>query len=438
MNGVFMRVKDLIEKKKNGEALSEKELRWLIEGYTRGDIPDYQMSAFAMAVCFKGMDFEETKVMTDAMMRSGDTVDLSLFGDSTVDKHSTGGVGDKTSLVIGPVAAALGCTVAKMTGRGLGHTGGTADKLESIEGFRTELSTEEFYELVKNTGIAVVGQSADLAPADKKLYALRDATSTVNSIPLIASSIMSKKLAAGAKSIVLDVKTGSGAFMKDYESAEELARTMVALGKALGRNMCALITDMDTPLGYAVGNSLEVKEAVSVLKGGDVPDLRAACEALASSMVSLGRNITLADAEKLVSEAIDSGAAFEKLKEWIGAQGGNTALLDDTALFPKAPFEYEVKADREGYVFFMDAENIGNAACTLGAGRLKKDDPIDHSAGIILKAKTGDYVKCGDALAVFYTSDNARIERAEALYRDAVVIGENKPEVKKLILGEVR
>ncbi|MBE6562868.1 MAG: thymidine phosphorylase [Ruminococcaceae bacterium] len=433
-----MRVKDLIEKKKNGEALTDNELRCLIEGYTKGEIPDYQMSAFAMAVCFRGMDFEETKVMTDAMMRSGDVVDLSLFGDTTVDKHSTGGVGDKTSLIIGPVAAALGCTVAKMSGRGLGHTGGTVDKLESIEGFETELSTERFYELVKETGIAVVGQSTELAPADKKLYSLRDATSTVNSIPLIASSIMSKKLAAGAKSIVLDVKTGSGAFMKDYESAAELARTMVEIGKALGRNMCALITDMDTPLGYAVGNSLEVKEAVAVLKGEDIPDLRKVCVALASSMVSLGKNISLAHAEKLVSEAIDSGAAFEKLKEWIGAQGGNTALLDDPTLFPEAPFKYEVKADREGYVFSMDAENIGNAACTLGAGRLRKDDPIDYSAGIVLKAKTGDYVKCGDTLAVFYTSERSFIEGAEALYRSAVVIGENKPEVTKLILGEVR
>ncbi len=433
-----MRVKDIILKKKNGFELTEEELRFVIKGYTSGEIPDYQMSALAMAICFRGMSFEETRILTDAMMNSGDTVDLSVFEGTTVDKHSTGGVGDKTSLIVGPLAASLGCTVAKMSGRGLGHTGGTVDKLESIEGFRTELSAEAFMKQVKETGIAIVGQSGDLAPADKKLYALRDATSTVDSIPLIASSIMSKKLAAGARSIVLDVKTGSGAFMKDLDGAEKLARTMVDLGKALGRNMCALITDMDTPLGHAIGNSLEVKEAVSVLKGEGPSDLRSICISLASNMVSLVKGIDLASAEKMVVNSIDSGAAFNKLKEWVKAQGGNTEWLDDTSLFPVAPVQYEIKSDRKGYVFSMDAENIGNAACVLGAGRLKKDDPIDYSAGIILKAKTGDYVRCGDTLAVLYTSDRTLIKGAEALFSRAVVINENKAEVKKLILGEVR
>ncbi len=433
-----MRVKDLIEKKKNGESLTEAEIRFLIEGYTEGSVADYQMAAFAMAVCFKGMTFEETKVLTDAMMNSGDTVDLSEFGTNTVDKHSTGGVGDKTSLIVGPIAASLGCTVAKMSGRGLGHTGGTVDKLESIEGFKSELSPADFISQVKKTGIAIIGQSADLAPADKKLYSLRDATSTVDSIPLIASSIMSKKLAAGAKSIVLDVKTGSGAFMKDFESAEKLARTMVDIGKALGRNMCALITDMDTPLGYAVGNSLEVAEAVAVLKGESRGDLREVCVALASNMVSLVKGISKEEAEKLAIDSIETGAAFEKLKEWVGAQGGNTEFLDDTSLFPKASFEYEVKAEKSGYIIAMDAEKVGSAACILGAGRLKKDDSIDHSAGIVLKAKTGDLVNAGDTLAVLHTSDESLISAAEKVYGQSTVIGEADPKKKNMILGEVR
>lgn len=433
-----MRVKDIILKKKNGAALSEAEIRFAVEGYTRGQIPDYQMSALAMAICFQGMNAEETRVLTDAMMRSGDTVDLSSLGDATVDKHSTGGVGDKTSLIVGPIAAALGCTVAKMSGRGLGHTGGTVDKLESIDGFKTELSSETFFEQVKRTGIAIVGQSGNLAPADKKLYALRDATSTVDSIPLIASSIMSKKLAAGARSIVLDVKVGSGAFMKDVQSARELARTMVDIGKALGRNMCALITDMSTPLGNAVGNSLEVAEAVSVLKGECKGELLTVCLELASSMVSLVKGIDTDEARALAREAIESGAALEKLREWVKAQGGDTRLIDDTSLFPSAPVVYELKTEKDGYIVSMDAEMIGNAACMLGAGRLKKDDSIDYSAGIVLKAKTGDPVRCGDTLAVLYTSDATLIPAAEKLYGQAVTVGEAAPEKQKLILGEIR
>lgn len=433
-----MRVKDIILKKKNGGALSEKEIRFIVDGYTSGEIPDYQMSALSMAICFQGMSFEETTVLTDAMMKSGETVDLSDFGESTVDKHSTGGVGDKTSLIVGPIAASLGCTVAKMSGRGLGHTGGTVDKLESIDGFETEMSPDRFLAQVKKVGISIIGQSGDLAPADKKLYALRDSTSTVDSLPLIASSIMSKKLAAGAQSIVLDVKAGSGAFMKTAESARELARVMVDIGKALGRNMCALITDMDTPLGYAVGNSLEVMEAVSVLKGESRGDLREVCIAIASNMVALAKGIDTFEAEKQVLYAIDSGAAFKKLKEWVGAQGGNTAVLDDTSLFPKARFVYELKAEKEGFIFSMDAEKIGNAACVLGAGRLKKDDPIDYSAGIILKAKTGDFVKVGEVIALLYTSDKVLIGGAEKLYGQAVTISDTKPAEKMLILGEER
>lgn len=433
-----MRATDIILKKKNGMELDEKELRFMIEGFTSGKIPDYQMSAFTMAICFQGMSADETRIMTDSMMRSGETADLSAFGSITVDKHSTGGVGDKTSLIVGPVAASLGCCVAKMSGRGLGHTGGTVDKLESIKGFKTELPANDFFEQVKNTGIAIIGQSGDFAPADKKLYALRDVTATVDSIPLIASSIMSKKLAAGAKSIVLDVKCGSGAFMKDKESATELAGVMVDIGKGLGRNMCAVITDMDTPLGRAVGNSLEVIEVVSVLKGEGEGDLKTVCTELASNMVALAKGISFDKAKEQVISSLESGAALKKFKEWINAQGGDPDWIDNTELFPKAPFVKEVISDKEGYVTFMDTEKIGNCACLLGAGRTVKDSPIDHTAGIMLNVKTGEYIKCGEPLATLYTSGEAFISAAEQLYRDAVVISKDKPKDRELIIGVVK
>ncbi len=433
-----MRAKDIILKKKNGMELSEKELRFMIDGYTSGEIPDYQMSAFTMAVCFQGMSEDETRILTDSMMRSGDTADLSAFGDVTVDKHSTGGVGDKTSLIVGPIAASLGCCVAKMSGRGLGHTGGTVDKLESIEGFRAELSTKEFFDLVKKTGIAVIGQSGDFAPADKKLYALRDVTATVESIPLIASSIMSKKLAAGAKSIVLDVKCGSGAFMKDEKSALELAGVMVDIGKGLGRNMCAVITDMDVPLGRAVGNSLEVAEAVSVLKGECGGDLKTVCIELASNMVSLAKQMSVEAAREQVIVALENGMALEKFKEWIKAQGGNAEWIDKAELLRKAPIKKEIFSGSCGYVAHMNAEMIGNCACILGAGRTKKDSLIDHGAGIMINAKVGEYVNEGDILAVLYTSDEKALPAAEQLYREAVTVSKEKPKDRKLIIGVVK
>ena len=426
-------MKDIIYKKKLGKELSDEEIRYVIEGYTKGDIPDFQMSALAMAICFQGMSPGETVTLTDAMMRSGDTLDMSFFGGLTADKHSTGGVGDKTSLIVAPLAASLGVKVAKMSGRGLGHTGGTVDKLESIEGFRTTLSPDEFQKQVENVGVAVIGQSLTLAPADKKLYSLRDITATVESIPLIASSIMSKKLAAGADSIVLDVKCGSGAFMKDIESARALARSMVDIGRGLGRKMCALITNMDEPLGYAVGNSLEVIEAVSVLKGESHGNLRALCVALASHMASMALDIDISEAQKRAEDAIDSGAAFAKMKEWVSVQGGNAKWLEDTSLFPKASALYEVRSERDGYVSRVDAETIGRAACTLGAGRTTKDGEIDHAAGIILNVSVGGKVKKGDILATLHANSPEKIPSATDAVLSAFSVEDAPPTPQELI-----
>ena len=428
-----MRAVDIILKKKTGGELSREEIKFFIDGFTSGEIPEYQMSALAMAICFVGMTDREVSDLTDAMMHSGDVLDLSAFGDKSVDKHSTGGVGDKTSLVIAPVVATLGGVVAKMSGRGLGHTGGTVDKLESVPGFRTELSGAEFMKQAREVGVVIAGQSGDLAPADKKLYALRDVTATIDSIPLIASSIMSKKLAAGSHSIVLDVKVGSGAFMKDMESAKRLAETMVAIGKSCGRRVRALITNMDVPLGRAVGNSLEVIEAARVLKGEVKGDLRDVCVALAANMVSMVNLISYYEAERLVSEAIGSGRAFNKMKEWIAAQGGDASYLDDTDLFPKAKVVYELKSDSAGYISKIDAEGIGVASSLLGAGRMKAGDPIDHSAGIEILAKTGDRVVRGETIAKLYTSDEALIEGAAEKYRAALSFSDECPEEEKLI-----
>lgn len=432
-----MIVKDIIYKKKLGNELSDEEIRYIIKGYTDGIIPDFQMSALAMAICFQGMSPRETVTLTDAMMRSGDTVDMSCFRGLAADKHSTGGVGDKTSLIVAPLAASLGVKVAKMSGRGLGHTGGTVDKLESIEGFRTTLSPEEFQKQVEDVGVSVIGQSLTLAPADKKLYALRDITATVESIPLIASSIMSKKLAAGADSIVLDVKCGSGAFMKDLDSARALAHAMVDIGRGLGRKMCALITNMDEPLGRAVGNSLEVIEAVSVLKGEIRGPLREICVALASRMASMALGISISEAERRAEDSIDSGAAFEKMKEWISAQGGNSAWLDDTSLFPKAAFVYEVRAEADGCVSKVNAESIGRAACTLGAGREVKDEDVDHSAGVILGVGVGEKVKKGDVLATLYTSSDEKISSAKKAVLSAFSLENDPPCPQKLIYEAV-
>lgn len=433
-----MRMYDIIEKKRNGEKLSPEEIEFFISGYVEGKIPDYQISALLMAIYFSGMDDEETAVLTKAMMLSGDTVDLSEFGEFTVDKHSTGGVGDKTSLVVAPVMASLGCKMAKMSGRGLGHTGGTVDKLESIPGFKTSITPEEFFEQVRKTGVAVIGSTANLAPADKKLYALRDVTATVGSIPLIASSIMSKKLAAGAHNIVLDVKIGSGAFMKTEEQGRKLAEKMVNIGKSFNRNIAAVITNMDRPLGCAIGNSLEVLEAVSVLKGNEVPDFDGVCVALASTLLSLCYGIGHEESEKRVLESIHSGAALAKFREWITAQGGNDEFVDNPEALGTAKYITEYKAQGSGYISFMNTEMIGKAAAALGAGREKTTDSVDHTAGIVLRKKTGDAVRSGDVIAVLYTNKEASEIEAARLLSEAITYSAKKPAEESLVYGIIK
>ena len=428
-----MRTVDLIEKKRNGGVLTDEEIRFLIGGYTDGSIPDYQMAAWAMAVWFRGMDDHETAVLTDAMMRSGDTVDLSCFGNLSVDKHSTGGVGDKTTLIVAPIVASLGGKMAKMSGRGLGHTGGTVDKLESFAGFRTTLTAEEFRTQVENIGVAVIGQSGNLTPADKKLYALRDVTATIDSVPLIAASIMSKKLAAGAHSIVLDVKCGSGAFMKTEADGRILAEKMVAIGKACGRNVAALITNMDIPLGHNVGNALEVLEAVEVLRGKP-GDLREICTALAANLLSLCHGWSPEEAHRRVLEALDSGKALATMEAWIAAQGGDP----DFSRLPRASVVVPVLANRDGWLTHMDAAQVGVSSSMLGAGRMKKDDPIDYSAGIVLEKKTGDQVRRGDVLAWLHTNDEALLADAEARFRAALTWGDAAPAPQPLIYDIVR
>lgn len=433
-----MRMYDIIEKKRNGEKLSPEEIEFFISGYVEGEIPDYQISALLMAIYFSGMDDEETAVLTKAMMLSGDTVDLSEFGEFTVDKHSTGGVGDKTSLVVAPVMASLGCKMAKMSGRGLGHTGGTVDKLESIPGFKTSITPEEFFEQVRKTGVAVIGSTANLAPADKKLYALRDVTATVGSIPLIASSIMSKKLAAGAHNIVLDVKIGSGAFMKTEEQGRKLAEKMVNIGKSFNRNIAAVITNMDRPLGCAIGNSLEVLEAVSVLKGNEVPDFDGVCVALTSTLLSLCYDISHEESEKRVLESIRSGAALAKFREWIKAQGGSDEFVDNPEALGTAKYITEYKAQGSGYISFMNTEMIGKAAAALGAGREKTTDSVDHTAGIVLRKKTGDAVRSGDVIAVLYTNKEASEIEAARLLSEAITYSAEKPAEEALVYGIIK
>lgn len=432
-----MRMYDVIHHKRQGLALTEEEIRFAVAGYTAGDIPDYQMAALAMAICLVGMNRQETEVLTDAMMRSGDMVDLSRFGTLTVDKHSTGGVGDKTSLIVGPIVAALGGKVAKMSGRGLGHTGGTVDKLESIPGYRTVLEPEAFLQQVEQVGMAIIGQSGNLAPADKKLYALRDVTATVDSIPLIASSVMSKKLAAGAHNIVLDVKVGSGAFMKTREQGEALARQMVDIAAACGRRAAALVTDMDVPLGYMVGNALEVQEAVDILQGRGCPRLRRLCEALSREMLCLCHGWDPDTAAQRVTACVDSGLAFETMCRWVEAQGGDTACLRHPDRFPAAP-AYTVTAPTDGYITGMDAEAIGLTAVTLGAGRATKNEVIDHAAGVRILATVGDRVSAGDPLAVLYTHRPEAAETAAAAYRAAVTIRETPVPERELLYTVIR
>lgn len=432
-----MRAYDIIYKKRTGGVLTKEEIDFLIEGFVEGSIPDYQMSALAMAICINGMDSRETFYLTDAMMRSGDTVNLERFNGLCVDKHSTGGVGDKTTLIVAPIVASLGARVAKMSGRGLGHTGGTVDKLESLTGYRTSLTGDEFLSQVEKIGIAVTGQSGNLVPADKKLYALRDVTATVDSIPLIASSIMSKKLASGAHSIVLDVKCGSGAFMKNEDDAVALAKAMVDIGENFGRKVRALITDMSVPLGSFVGNSLEVYEAIQILSGKGESALREICIELASNMISMALDIEICEAKSRVENAISSGMALAKFKEWIGAQGGDVSKIDNPVSLLGAKHKLEYKASRSGYLCEIDAEGVGVASMLLGAGRVTKDDDIDFLAGIEIRTKYGDYVNEGDTLALLYASDaslfGGACERLDSSFKLSGTEPEKKTLIKKII-----
>lgn len=432
-----MRMYDIITKKKHGAALTDEEIRFFVNGYTDGTLPDYQVSALLMAICWQGMDDRETGTLTDAIARSGEMLDLSAFGTLSVDKHSTGGVGDKTTMIVAPIVAACGAKVAKMSGRGLGHTGGTVDKLESFPGYRTSLPQEEFQRQVGEIGIAVIGQSGNLAPADKKLYALRDVTATVDSVPLIASSIIGKKLAAGSHSIVLDVKYGSGAFMKTPAQAEVLARKMVNIGTLCGRRVAALITDMDAPLGRAVGNILEVQEAIGVLRGEGAEDLKTVCLALAGTMLHLSLGISKEEADRRAEDALQSGAAYRKFCEWIARQGGDRELALHPETFPRAQTAHPIPAPRDGYIAHMDAEAIGSAAVLLGAGRARKEDDIDFTAGILLARKTGEYVRRGETVATLYTNRPAALPEAEAKFLQAVTFSEAEPEPIPLIYKTV-
>ena len=434
----MMNMVDIIQKKKDGTELSAEEIKWFIDGYVGGEIPDYQISALLMAICFKGMNEKETFCLTDAMRYSGDTIDLSPIKGIKVDKHSTGGVGDKTTLVVAPLAAACGVPIAKMSGRGLGFTGGTVDKMESIPGFRTSLSPEEFLSQVNDIGISVIGQTAHITPADKKLYALRDVTATVDSFGLIASSIMSKKLAAGADKILLDVKTGSGAFMKTQQDAEMLAREMVEIGRSVGRETIALVTDMDVPLGNAIGNTLEILEVCQTLRGHGPQDLTVLCLELASNMALLaGAGDTIESCRAAARKALESGAALQKLCDMVSAQGGDASYLQHPETFSRAPVKHELLADRDGYITHMNAEACGEAAMILGAGRIKKEDSIDHSAGIWLLRKTGDAVRAGEVLAVMETAEERFVAEAEPLLRSAYQIGSQQPERRPLILKRI-
>ena len=432
-----MRMYDIIDKKKRAASLTDDEINFAVDGFVGGKIPDYQMSALLMAIWFNGLDKRELTTLTTAMAHSGDMIDLSAIDGLKVDKHSTGGVGDKTTLIVAPIVAACGGKVAKMSGRGLGHTGGTVDKLESIPGYRTELTRQEFFDTVNNCGLSLIGQSGNLAPADKKLYALRDVTATVDSLPLIASSIMSKKLAAGSDCILLDVKTGSGAFMKTLDDAIALAETMVAIGEGAGRRTVALITDMDTPLGYGIGNSIEVAESMDVLKGRGAHDLTAVSIELAANMLYLVGKGTLDDCRKLVEKSIADGSAFETFCKMVKAQGGDDSVLRDYDNFDKAPFSREIFADGNGFVAKMNAELLGKVSVMLGAGRETKDSPIDFSAGIVLRKKFGDEVHAGDSLATLYASNEKLFVAAEENFRVAVEIGNDKPEARPLIFARV-
>ncbi|MTH52256.1 pyrimidine-nucleoside phosphorylase [Bacillus mangrovi] len=428
-----MRMVDIIQKKRDGKLLAKEEIEFVVNGYKNDSIPDYQMSSFLMSVFFKGMTKEEVSWLTDAMVHSGETVDLSGIKGTKVDKHSTGGVGDKISLIVGPLVASVGVPVAKMSGRGLGHTGGTIDKLEAVEGFSVELTGQQFIDNVNKHGISIIGQSGDLVPADKKIYALRDVTATVDSIPLIASSIMSKKIAMGADAIVLDVKTGSGAFMKTLDRAKDLASTMVEIGSHLNRNTIAVITDMNQPLGYEVGNANEMKEVVEVLKGNGSEDLVEISMAIATQMSILGGIYqTEEEAREGLNRAIESGAALEKFKEFIQTQNGDGSQIEDVSKLPQAEYHVEAKAAQSGYISDIDAEDIGVAALLLGAGRQTKEDKIDYSAGVTLKKKAGDKVEEGEVIAILHTNKEDTKQAMDTLH-GAFSYAEQQPEKRPYV-----
>lgn len=427
-----MRMVDLIDKKRDGKALTTEEINWMVEHYTNGDIPDYQMSSLAMAIYFQDMNDEERAALTMAMVHSGDMIDLSKIEGIKVDKHSTGGVGDTTTLVLAPLVAAVGVPVAKMSGRGLGHTGGTIDKLEAVDGFHVEISEDEFIRLVNEDKLAVIGQSGNLTPADKKIYALRDVTGTVNSIPLIASSIMSKKIAAGADAIVLDVKTGNGAFMKTLDDAKALAHAMVKIGNDVGRQTMAIISDMSQPLGNAIGNALELKEAIDTLRGEGPEDLTELVMTLGSQMVVLGGKAeTLDEARTLLQEAIDSGAALDKFRTFLGNQGGNTEVVDHPELLPQAKYQINIPAKSSGVVTEIVANEMGIASMMLGAGRQTKEDEIDLAVGLVLHKKVGDKVEEGESLMTVY-SNTESIDDVKAKIYDNITIAQTG-EVPTLI-----
>lgn len=432
-----MRMYDIIAKKRDGGVLDRAEIAFAVNGYVSGDVPDYQMSALLMAIYLRGMTDEETAVLTEVMARSGDMVDLSAIAGVKADKHSTGGVGDKTTLVIAPIVAACGVKIAKMSGRGLGHTGGTVDKMEAVPGTQTAVDRERFFAQVNQIGISVIGQSGNLAPADKKMYALRDVTATIGCVPLIASSIMSKKLAAGSDCILLDVKTGNGAFMKTLDDSIELAKAMVSIGQHNGRKVAALITDMDTPLGHNIGNSLEVIESVEVLKGHGPADLTEVCYQLAANMLYLAGKGSLEECRRMAEEAVASGAAYEKLKQMFAAQGGDVSVLDDPDKFQKAKFSRPLIAAESGYLVRMNTEMVGNASVCLGAGRITKEDAIDFAAGIVLHKKTGDKVEQGECLATLYADHEEKFAAAEEMFRAALTFGPEPEPVPALVMARV-
>ncbi|MGV2620348.1 pyrimidine-nucleoside phosphorylase [Halobacillus sp. ACCC02827] len=428
-----MRMYDVIVKKRDGGELTKEEIEFFVDGYTKGEIPDYQASALTMAIYFQGMTPEETATLTQAMVNSGETIDLSAIDGKKVDKHSTGGVGDKVTFIVGPLVASVGIPVAKMSGRGLGHTGGTLDKLESIAGLEIEMTKERFIENVNKHKLAVAGQTGNLAPADKKLYALRDVTGTVNSLPLIAGSIMSKKIASGADSIVLDVKTGSGAFMKTLEDSEALAREMVDIGNNLGRQTVAVISDMNQPLGFEVGNANEIKEAAEILQGKRVEDLRELSLEIASHMAVLAEVFaSYEDAYAALEQNIENGKAFQSLRTLVESQGGDVSMIDNLDLLPKAKYEVAVEAEEAGYIAAIDAESIGIAAMYLGAGRATKDDEINHGVGITLKKKIGDPVKAGEALVVLLSDVETPQDSIDKV-KEAYTIAQEKVSKPKLI-----